>query len=74
MKYVAVQVVGMVLLVLGAQGAIRLLLDHDRSGLLGWVPGGFAVWLSCYVVGVVVGAVLAGWGNRKAKRVGAIGG
>lgn len=73
MKYVAVQVVGMVLLVLGAQGTVRLALDDGQSGLLGWVPGGFAVWLSCYVVITAVGAVLAGWGNRRAKRAGAIG-
>ena len=68
MKYVVVQVVGMVLLVVGAQGAVRLLVDHGASDLLSWVPGGFAVWLTCYAASAVVGALLAGWGNRKAKR------
>jgi hypothetical protein len=59
-------VVGMVLMVLGAQGGIRLLVDHGNAGLLRWMPGGFAVWLSCYVVVAVVGVLVAGWGSRKA--------
>lgn len=42
MKTSIVQTVGVALLVLGAQGAIRLLADHDNAGLLGWLPGGFA--------------------------------
>lgn len=67
-KYVAWQILGMVLLALGAQGAIRLLIDHSHAGLLSWLPGGFAVWLSCYVVVTVVGGALAGWGAGRAKR------
>lgn len=65
MKHVAVQVIGMLLLVLGAQGAIRLLADHDDAGLLAWVPGGFAVWLACHAVAAVAGALLAAWGRRS---------
>ncbi|WP_433271152.1 hypothetical protein ACQPZF_11650 [Actinosynnema sp. CS-041913] len=61
-------IVGMVLLVLGAQGGIRLLADRANAGLLGWVPGGFPVWLSCYVVITAVGVLLAGWGSGKVKR------
>ncbi|WP_049561857.1 hypothetical protein [Nonomuraea sp. SBT364] len=59
MRHVAMLVIGMILLVLGAQGGIRLLADRDDAGLLHWVPGGFAVWLTCYVVAAVAGALLA---------------
>ncbi|OUC93517.1 hypothetical protein [Streptosporangium minutum] len=69
MKHVTVSIIGMLLLlVLGAQGAIRLLADHDNAGLLAWLPGGFAVWLACYAVAAVAGALLAGWGGKKTRR------
>ncbi|MGW0484482.1 hypothetical protein [Nonomuraea sp. NPDC003214] len=70
MKYVTVLIIGMLLLVLGAQGAIRLLADHDDAGLLGGLPGGFGVWLACHVAAAVTGALLAGWGSKHAKRSG----
>jgi hypothetical protein len=63
-------IIGMVLLALGAQGAIRLMADHDNAGLLRWMPGGFGVWLSCYVVATVLGVGLAAWGTQKTKRAG----
>lgn len=72
MRYVTVLIVGMVLLVLGVQGAIRLLADHDNSGLLGWLPGGFPFQLVAYVVLAGVGVPLATWGSRKAKQAGVI--
>jgi hypothetical protein len=56
----ALLVLGMVLLVVGAQGAIRILIDHDNAGLLGWLPGGFGVHLAAYVVLAVAGLLLAG--------------
>ena len=59
MRSVPLLILGMVLLVLGAQGGIRLLSDHENAGILGWLPGGFGVQLAGYVVLVVVGAVLA---------------
>jgi hypothetical protein len=49
----------MVLLVLGGQGAVRLLVDRGDPGVLGWLPGGFWSWLVGYVVLVVAGVVLA---------------
>ena len=70
MRNVAGAVVGMVLLALGAQGGIRLLVDHDNGGLLHWMPGGFAVWLCGYVVISLAGALLAGWGSRKVRAPG----
>lgn len=70
MKHITVLVIGMLLLVVGAQGAIRLLADHGNAGLLTWLPGGFAVRLACYAVAVVAGAALAGWGSRKARQGG----
>jgi hypothetical protein len=70
MKHVTVQIIGMLLLVLGAQGAIRLLVDHGNAGLLSWLPGGFPVWLTCYTVAAVAGALLAGWGGKKVRQSG----
>lgn len=67
-KALAALVLGMVLPVLGAQGGIRLLADHADSGLLGWVPGEFAVRLSCYAVVTLAGVLLAGWGGARANR------
>ena len=60
-----VLVIGMILLVVGAQGAIRQLIDHDNAGLLGWLPGGFGVQLAAHVALAVSGLVLAGWGGRR---------
>ncbi|MGM1059796.1 hypothetical protein [Saccharothrix sp. Mg75] len=65
MRNTAVLVIGMVLLVVGAQGAVRLLVDHGNAGLLDWLPGGFAVRLSCYAVLAVAGLLLAGRGSRR---------
>jgi hypothetical protein len=59
-------VLGMVLLVVGAQGAVRQLVDHDNAGLLGWLPGGFGVQLAGHLMLTVVGLLLAGWGSRRA--------
>lgn len=67
MKHIAGLITGMVLLVLGAQGGIRLLVDHDNAGLLGWLPGGFAAQLSCYAVITLAGVLLASWNSRKTK-------
>ncbi|WP_142048850.1 hypothetical protein [Pseudonocardia kunmingensis] len=70
MKHVATLVVGMLLLVLAVQGAIRLVVDHTDAGLLAWMPGGFGVWLLCYAVLTVAGALLAARGSARAKRAG----
>ncbi|WP_313888617.1 hypothetical protein [Mycolicibacterium sp. CBMA 226] len=58
-------VAGVALLVLGAQGGIRLLVDHRNAGLLDWVPGGFAAQLFSYAVIAATGAALAYWGRRR---------
>lgn len=68
MKSTFVLVAGMLLLVLGAQGAIRLLVDHGNAGWLSWVPGGFGIWLTVDLIAVVVGGVLASWGSQKVKQ------
>ncbi|MFE6388007.1 hypothetical protein [Nocardiopsis dassonvillei] len=73
MAYVACLVAGLVMLVLGAQGGIRLLVDHGEAGILHQVPGGFAVWLACYAAMTFLGAALAGWGAARARRSGHIG-
>ncbi|MEU8816879.1 hypothetical protein [Actinoplanes sp. NPDC048796] len=70
MRRVFVLVVGMVLLVVGAQGGIRLLADHDNAGVLRWLPGGFAAQLAGFAAMTLVGAVLASAGAAKARRSG----
>lgn len=59
MKYGLYQVLGLALLVLAAQAAIRQLVDHADAGLLGWLPGGFAASMTVYVLAAVIGAVIA---------------
>jgi hypothetical protein len=58
----------MILLVLGAQGVIRLLFDHDDAGVLQWLPGGFAAQLAGYVVIFIVGAMVAARGRKSLRR------
>ncbi|MFI5568514.1 hypothetical protein ACIA6T_14430 [Streptomyces sp. NPDC051740] len=72
MKYAVLQTLGVALVVLGGQGAIRLLVDHDNAGLLAWLPGGFAAGVTVHfvAVAVAVGAVVAGWAHSRAKEVG----
>lgn len=70
MKFDFLQVLGVLLLVLGAQGAIRLVIDHDQLGLLGGLDAGFGGTLTVYVVAAVAGAVLAGWARDRAKALG----
>ncbi|MGW2224046.1 hypothetical protein [Streptomyces formicae] len=70
MKYGLYQALGMALLVIGAQGAIRQLVDHDNVGLLGWLPGGFAASITVYVLAVVIGAIIAGRANDARKAAG----
>lgn len=68
MRNVITQVTGIALLVLGAQGGIRLVIDHANTGLLGWLPGGFAAQLVCYVVIATLGVALTSWGKRQSDR------
>ncbi|MDT0615685.1 hypothetical protein [Streptomyces lancefieldiae] len=70
MKYDVLQVLGVALLVLGGQGAIRQLVDHGNTGLLGWLPGGFTASIAVYLVAVTMGAVVAAWARGRAKAVG----
>lgn len=70
MKFDVLQVVGAVLTVLGAQGAIRLLVDHANTGLLGWLGAGFAGTLIGFLVVAAAGIVLAGWAHDRAKALG----
>ncbi|MDG3017185.1 hypothetical protein [Speluncibacter jeojiensis] len=70
MKYVALQVLGMVLLVVGAQDVIHLLVDPDNSGPLGTVVDGFGPGLALGLTLTIVGVVLAGWARARANRDG----
>ncbi|MFG1647288.1 hypothetical protein ACGFMK_44010 [Amycolatopsis sp. NPDC049252] len=70
MKFDVLQVLGMVVTVAGAQGAIRLLIDHGNAGLLGRLGAGFAGTLVCYLVATAIGVVLTGWAHDRAKAAG----
>jgi hypothetical protein len=59
MKHSILQGCGVALFVLGAQGAVRQLVHHHDTGLLGWLPGGFAATLTVHLLAVVIGAALA---------------
>jgi hypothetical protein len=67
-KFVAVQVLGMVLLVGAGQGLVRAVVDHQDRGLLAWVPGGFVVCVVLYAVLVTLGIGVAAWGDRRRRR------
>ncbi|MFC9239205.1 hypothetical protein ACFTZK_22565 [Streptomyces decoyicus] len=70
MKYDILQIIGATLMVVFAQGAIRLLVDHDSTGLLGRLGGGFALTLTLYAALVAVGVLLTGWSHTRAKALG----
>lgn len=70
--YTAVQTVGMVLMVVCAQAAIRSFFDHGARQLWGafsWVPGGWGGQLAALLVLTFAGMVLAGWGYDRAKKL-----
>ncbi|MFI7319716.1 hypothetical protein [Streptomyces venezuelae] len=70
MKYDFLQILGAVFMVAFGQGLIRLLVDHDHTGLLGWLPGGFAVLLVAYAALTAVGVLLTGWAHARASALG----
>ncbi|CAL9406333.1 hypothetical protein SUDANB58_01552 [Streptomyces sp. enrichment culture] len=70
MKYGLLEGLGVVLLALGGQGAIRLLVDRDDAGLFGRLPGGFAVGVTVYVLAVAIGTAVAAWAHRAARTAG----
>ncbi|MFE6689313.1 hypothetical protein ACFVFQ_22915 [Streptomyces sp. NPDC057743] len=70
MKYDVLQIAGMALLVISAQAAVRLLLDHDNTGPLGWFGAGFPVLLTAYLAVTAVGVLLTGWSHTRAKALG----
>jgi hypothetical protein len=65
--YVSLQVIGMIVLIVAVQGAIRLVVDHSNTGLVSWVPGGFPAQLAAFVIAAVIGLVVAGWANTRWK-------
>ncbi|MEV0324293.1 hypothetical protein ACIBKX_39925 [Streptomyces sp. NPDC050658] len=70
MKFDFLQIVGAVLMCFSAQGGIRLFLDHDYDGMLGWLPGDFPVLMAAYVVALAAGVLLTGWSHTRAKALG----
>lgn len=66
--YVLVQIIGVVVAAIGAQGAIRIIIDHTNTWLVDWVPGGFPAQLAAYVIAALVGLIVGGWANTREKR------
>ncbi|MFG2531066.1 hypothetical protein [Streptomyces sp. NPDC048516] len=70
MKYDILQIVGAAVMMVFTQGAIRLLVDHDDTGFVGLLGGGFALTLAVHGVLVAVGVLLTGWSHTRAKALG----
>ncbi|MEU3714174.1 hypothetical protein [Streptomyces catenulae] len=70
MKYDVCQIIGMVAVAVCGQGAVRLLVHHGDTGVLGALHAGFGVTLGVYATGTVAGVVLAGWAHGRAKALG----
>ncbi|CAM5587620.1 hypothetical protein GCM10010329_47620 [Streptomyces spiroverticillatus] len=70
MKFDILQIIGAVLVVIGGQGAIRLLIDHGNTGLLGGLGAPFAVNLTTYLTSTLFGVILASWAHDRAKALG----
>ncbi|CAM5286170.1 hypothetical protein GCM10010329_82540 [Streptomyces spiroverticillatus] len=66
-RYDVLQVLGLILLALGVQGAIRQLADYSDLGLLRWLPGGYEAALTGHVVAAVAGLALAAWATKRSK-------
>lgn len=69
--YLALQITGMVTLIVSAQAAIRSLFNHSASrlwGLLDWVPGDWGGRLAVLVLVAAVGTVLGGWAHDRAQK------
>ncbi|RZQ62536.1 hypothetical protein EWH70_19245 [Amycolatopsis suaedae] len=70
MRFDIAQILGMVLVVASAQGLIRQLIDHESTGLLGWLPVEFGGRVAVYAVVLVLGVLLTGWAHSRAKEAG----
>ncbi|GAA2612892.1 hypothetical protein ACWCO0_03635 [Streptomyces tubercidicus] len=70
MKYDILQIAGAIVMVVFAQGAIRLLFDHTDTGFLGWLGGGFALTLAVHLALFAMGVLLTGWSHTRAKALG----
>ncbi|WP_399083125.1 hypothetical protein ACGH2B_02105 [Streptomyces sp. BBFR2] len=70
MKYDVLQIIGAVAVVIFGQGAIRLLIDHGHTGILGALDAGFGVTLGLYLAGTALAVLLAGWAHDQAKALG----
>ncbi|MEE4422825.1 hypothetical protein [Streptomyces bugieae] len=70
MKYDILQIIGAAAMVVFTQGAIRLLVDHRNTGLLGWLGAGFGGTLAAHGLLVAAGVLLTGWSHTRAKALG----
>lgn len=64
-----IQIIGMIVLIIAAQAAIRQLINHDQTqlwGIFNWVPGGWGGQVLAFAIIVVIGVLLAGFANTKA--------
>lgn len=67
MKNAFLQILGFVLMVLGLQGLIRLLVDENAAGLLGWIEADVSLLIAINVVIAIAGMSLLTWAQRQSK-------
>ncbi|MFV2120729.1 hypothetical protein ACE14D_20725 [Streptomyces sp. Act-28] len=70
MKYDVLQVLAMIVLAVFGQGLVRLLVDHDDRGVLGWLPGDFGAVSLGYAALTTAGLLVTGWAYARAKALG----
>lgn len=68
MKYILLQILGMALLVIGIQGAIRVLMSGD-AGLFAWLSSEVSLLMAINVVLALAGGYLLVWAQKKSKKV-----
>ncbi|KZB88645.1 hypothetical protein [Amycolatopsis regifaucium] len=70
--YPGLRVLGMVVIAVFAQAAIRGLFDHSATQLWGafdWVPGEWGGRLIVFSLLTAAGVVLAGWAHERGEQV-----
>jgi len=67
MKYILLQILGMALLVIGIQGAIRVLANGD-AGLFAWLSSEVSLIMAINVVLALAGGYLLVWAQKKTKK------
>ncbi len=60
-------ILGVVMLLLGIQDAVRLLVENVQSSIFSFIPGGTSLHIGLDVVLAIGGALIAGSASKKDK-------